>query len=511
MDCNEVTLLSNQLSELPYSFIFPDISSRFSIEDVDVSEIRRAIDGSEDFIRTFDDEDKDERYIARRPLYLWFIRLNLRLARIRFYTLYESQLLSKMNSLRLSGTWHHPPHDYIRFAQDCGLLSHLEGQDRYNFPLSTLMSFFSQSNIETAGEYLLGRSYNSDITPEFEESILGRLRNALEDLLDSRQQYVILRRYGILGSDAMTLEEVGQGLGVTRERIRQIEVRCWKRIRHPSHRSFRSDLVPLLLIYVLNKNGSLLLTSSNIDREIEFICECLDVPLSTFPYTNITTIGDADDSFDLPDNLWEDLSNLQTNVKDFLSVLPLELTQKDVEEISNILIPVILGRVSKTQKVYLVLKQVGKPAHFSEVADMYRHMFPGEYITDHNIHAILLYGKYGIVWIGSKGMFALEEWGYERPTSSLMNTVAEIVEEKYRSTGSPVPFVVIQAEIGKHRRIVNPNSLTIAAYCNPRLRHVGDFCFLPREQADDEEGVEEDEIDRALREFEKLSDGYQSK
>jgi RNA polymerase sigma factor (sigma-70 family) len=508
MDFDAASLIKNRLSELPYSFVFHEISSGFWVENIDLQGVRKAIDSSQDFIRTVDEANEGERYIAKKTLYAWFVNLNLRLAAIEFCTLSEAQLLLKMNGLRFSGTWSHPPHDYIEFGQNHGLLNHLEGQDRYNFPLSTVMSSFGQYNIEMARQYLLGRSHDSDITPEFEESILRRLRNALEGLLDSRQQYVILRRYGILGFDAMTLEEVGQELGLTRERIRQIEVRCWKRMRHPSRRSFRSELVSLLLIYVLNRNGSLLLTSPNIRRGIEFICEYLNVPIRTFPHINIMSIGDVSSSFDLPDDIWVDLSNLRTNVRNFLSALPLQLTQKDVEEISDLLIPIVVKRLTKTQKIYLVLKKIGRPAHFSEVTDMYTQMFPGEHTTEHSVNAALLREKHGVVWIGSKGTFALEEWGYQRPTCSLMDTIAQIVEQRYQGTGKPVPFVVIQAEIGKYRKLVNPASLVLASYCNPRLQTVDGLCFLPREEASDEQEVADSELDRILREFEKQAEGY---
>ena len=40
-------------------------------------------------------------------------------------------------------------------------------------------------------------------------------------------------RFGLVGPE-MTLEEVGQQFDVTRERIRQIEVKALKRLRHPS-------------------------------------------------------------------------------------------------------------------------------------------------------------------------------------------------------------------------------------------------------------------------------------
>jgi len=508
MDCDAVNLVKNRLSELPYSFVFDEISIGFWIEGVDVRAVRKALDDSQDFICTIDDGDEAERYIAKRALYTWFVELNLRLATVKLCTLNEVQLLLKMNGLRLSGTWSHPPHDYIEFGQSLVLLNHLEGQDRYNFPLSTVMSFFDQYNIEAARQYLLSRSHNSDITPGCEESIRGRLRDALEDFLDSRQQYVILRRNGILGFNAMTLEEIGEELALTRERIRQIEVRCWNRIRHPIRRAFRFELVSLLLTYILYRNGSLLLTSSNIHREIEFICEYLNVPLGTFPYINIMSIGDASNSINLPDDIWRDLSSLKTNVKDYLSALSLQLTQIDIEEITNMVIPLILKRLTKTQKVYLALKQIGEQAHFREVRDMYIQMFPGEYTTEHSLHAVLLREMYGVVWIGSKGTFALEEWGYQRPASSLTDTIAQIVEQKHQVTGKPVPLVVIQAEISKYRKIMNLNSLVLASCFNPRLKSVGNSCFVPREEANGEEEMEDDDqLDQALREFEKQNEG----
>jgi RNA polymerase primary sigma factor len=41
-------------------------------------------------------------------------------------------------------------------------------------------------------------------------------------------------RFGLLGEEPGTLEEVGRAFGVTRERIRQIEVKTLSKLRHPS-------------------------------------------------------------------------------------------------------------------------------------------------------------------------------------------------------------------------------------------------------------------------------------
>jgi RNA polymerase primary sigma factor len=48
-------------------------------------------------------------------------------------------------------------------------------------------------------------------------------------------------RYGLLDGQSYTLEEVGRKMGVTRERVRQIEAQALSRLRHPSHRRRLSD------------------------------------------------------------------------------------------------------------------------------------------------------------------------------------------------------------------------------------------------------------------------------
>ena len=42
-------------------------------------------------------------------------------------------------------------------------------------------------------------------------------------------------RFGLHGEQPRTLEEVGRHFGVTRERVRQIEVRTMAKLRHPHH------------------------------------------------------------------------------------------------------------------------------------------------------------------------------------------------------------------------------------------------------------------------------------
>lgn len=68
-------------------------------------------------------------------------------------------------------------------------------------------------------------------------AMLGDIKKNIDKALSSlteREQNIIRKRFG-LGEDAPhTLEDVGLELDVTRERVRQIEVKAIRKLRHPS-------------------------------------------------------------------------------------------------------------------------------------------------------------------------------------------------------------------------------------------------------------------------------------
>ena len=72
------------------------------------------------------------------------------------------------------------------------------------------------------------------------------LREAFENVfnvLTDREREVIKLRFGFDDGRCMTLEEVGQKFGVTRERIRQIEAKALRKIRRPNNRKKIEDFV----------------------------------------------------------------------------------------------------------------------------------------------------------------------------------------------------------------------------------------------------------------------------
>jgi RNA polymerase primary sigma factor len=80
---------------------------------------------------------------------------------------------------------------------------------------------------------------DDEASPPDDTATYNLLREHLGEVLNSlppREVRILQLRYGLLDGQAYTLEEVGRKMGVTRERVRQIEAQALSRLRHPSIR-----------------------------------------------------------------------------------------------------------------------------------------------------------------------------------------------------------------------------------------------------------------------------------
>jgi RNA polymerase nonessential primary-like sigma factor len=60
---------------------------------------------------------------------------------------------------------------------------------------------------------------------------LSRVTGAFDASLDERERYILLNHYGLEGMDSRTMADIGKSMGLSRERVRQIEVGALQRLR----------------------------------------------------------------------------------------------------------------------------------------------------------------------------------------------------------------------------------------------------------------------------------------
>lgn len=125
--------------------------------------------------------------------------------------------------------------DHEPNAQDIALatgepVASVQKMLKYNERISSVDTPVSGDSTQAMLDMLAGEN---DVSPEsqFENNTMkAELVHCLE-VLNPKQREVIARRFGLLGYEPATLEDVGTEIGLTRERVRQIQVEALKRLK----------------------------------------------------------------------------------------------------------------------------------------------------------------------------------------------------------------------------------------------------------------------------------------
>lgn len=497
---------------LKRSFTLREILESIRLE-VDVKEVKRAIISSRLFVSLDKIVSVDSYFISKKTLFKWFVNLSLKLAEAGQAKLTSRQLGLLLTNLRTDGRWEEPPPPVVHFGQNFHFVSPSWTKGYYVFPIARFFSSIPSNRYQIV-ENLLTEVENNGLPKRFFKIHSHNPLDTVIKKFPQRTAEIIYLREGFISGKRMTFEQVGAKYGVTRERIRQIEKGFWRKIRHPVYGrpiveyfiNFINDLVKRLLT---NSTSVSLPNRSALWRIAD---KYFGIPIYEVVNNGFPIIGISQD----------DLSSILSPGKLFqlykegVEIFKPEGLGQYLEEENNFVFSesemrflcyeiktVFQKSLTKSKRVYLALRSIGKPAHYSTVTKEYNRLFPNAQSSEHNIHAILTREQNGIVWIGVRGTFALKKWGYCRPKQSLFTTTAEIVKNIYLRDKRQVTFSAVSLEMGKYRKIVNPNSLLFAVNFNPEIEHLQNNTYIPKiKRADNINNDSSDKLDRVFRSFE---------
>lgn len=292
------------------------------------------------------------------------------------------------------------------------------------------------------------------------EQIIADILGTIER---EREREIVSRRFGLFDRKE-TLEQIGELLGITRERVRQLEKSVVTRLKTaaeqqalPQLGQFQDDVIAYLetvggVARVSNLTAELVAEPNRIEQArvafVSQLCPDLLVLAEDEHFYNSVAIKDDQDEkklkaavatvIDAIKKLGEpkDITTIAkaTDFEDTAHVEALASTSKQLATLNDrwglIKWPMVNPKNIR-DKIYVILKEHGKHMHFNQISDAIKDSdFKRKDVTTQAIHNELIKDK-RFVLIG-RGIYALKEWGYQK------GTVADIISEVLREAGEPL-------------------------------------------------------------------------
>lgn len=292
-----------------------------------------------------------------------------------------------------------------------------------------------------------------------------------------REREIISRRFGLFDRRE-TLEQIGELLGITRERVRQLEKAVITKLKA----SAANDLphmkkVEDALASHLNEMGKVARISevsarltpgnSKVDQSRIAFLASLSPAVAVIDdndhfyhsiglaaaHTEKTIRDHVNNIIEAVKNIGEP-SNIQeiaekVGNKDPKHVKALASISKNIANLHNrwgLTKWPMVNPKNIRDKIYVILHDHGKPMHFSEIAESIKKSdFKRKDVTTQAIHNELIKDK-RFVLIG-RGIYALREWGYKK------GTVADVIAEVLKKEGGPLHRDEIVRRVLKSRQV----------------------------------------------------------
>lgn len=320
-------------------------------------------------------------------------------------------------------------------------------------------------------------------------------RDVLNSVDKEREREIIARRFGLFDRRE-TLEQIGELLNITRERVRQLEKATLQKLKEAAAQDLSTlQSVEELLISHLQKMGHVA-RISDITPKLAPENSKLDqarVAFLSLLSPKIVVIDDNDHFFHAiglaskhtEKNLRELVGKIIDAIQKIGEPTSIEKVSEaasnpDTEHVKS------LASISKSvanlngrwglvkwpmvnpknirDKIYVVLHDNGKPMHFTEIAkSIQKSDFRRKDVTTQAIHNELIKDK-RFVLIG-RGIYALREWGFKR------GTVADVIADILKKEGGPLHRDEIVRRVLKSRQ-VQETTILLNLQSKPQFKRV---------------------------------------
>ena len=308
-----------------------------------------------------------------------------------------------------------------------------------------------------------------------ENAISGSLKIIEQD----REKEIISRRFGLTGTKE-TLEQIGEMLSITRERVRQLEKAILIRLQISAEENQIPELAAAekILIRNLIEMGRVAKISDLADKVygrdttasektgIYFIAtfsKSLTVVEENDRYHAAVGIAEYGDSKEIREKVDEIVKVIKDNKKPMtIDELDNKLDYehpdyiKAVASISKLLATLngvwglakwpAVNPKNIRDKIFVILETKKEPMHFSEIAaEIKKSNFKRKNVTIQAIHNELIKDA-RFVLIG-RGIYALSSWGYKK------GTISEIIKSILEKAGKPLTREEIVKQVLKVRKV----------------------------------------------------------
>lgn len=329
--------------------------------------------------------------------------------------------------------------------------------------------------------------------------------------LPERERQILQGRYGLLEAEPATLETIGRKMGLTRERVRQIEKAALRRLQAETLPPDLKQGVDLIF-QILEEHGNImredrllsaLLASEDSANALSRNAIIFILHLSR----GFNFLRDSDSQhrgwylggFDREvfDRVAAAAQGVLTESQQALAAKEFfaKIREKLPEELRNLSEPALESMVGMSRlmdknpfgqwgllgwssirphdvgdKAYLTLLHCGEPAHYAAITELInKNLFDNRTAHKETVHNELIRDK-RFVLVG-RGIYALSEWGY-RP-----GVVADVIAEILRQAGKPLSRDEIITEVGK-QRVVKRNTIIVGLSSRKRFQKTADNKYL---------------------------------